>query len=172
MAARAGATRRQQWDIGSSAAAARTGNARQQWRRRGSQQGPGRGQCGGNNKHQQDWGRCCDDSCEDDSEGDAARQGQRGDDNGGILHIATTSVVRPTVLVVARARAARQRQWGTAAAAAAWTRTTAKATVVRKGERGSNNRSSVSHLSFIFLFFGRAQDTVTKLAFLLDTTVT
>jgi hypothetical protein len=123
-------------------------------------------------QHQRDRGQRCDNSCEDDSEGDAARRGQRGENNGGILHIEATAVVRPTVTVVARARAARQQQRGTAAVAAAATRTTARATVVRKGERGGINGGSVSHLSLIFFFFGRAQDMVTRFAFSLDTTVT
>ena len=101
-------------------------------------------------QHQHDWGQRCDDSCEDDSKGDAARQGQHSNDNGGILHIASTAVVRPTVTVVARARAMRQQQWGTAAAVTATMRTTARATVARKGECSGNNGGSVSHLSLIF----------------------
>ena len=38
----------------------------------------------------------------------------------------------------------------------------------KNGERGGNNGGGISHLSLIFFFFGWAQDTVTRLVFLLD----
>ena len=130
-------------------AAARTGNARQQRRRQGRQQGPGRGQCGGNNSSE----------IRGDTVTTAVRmiarethdktratwRRQQGD-------IAVTAVARPTVMVVARVRAVGQRQRGTAATVVAVTRTTARATVVRMGNAGATMEAA-SLISPLFSFF-------------------
>ena len=162
MAARAGATRREQRGIAALAAAARMGVARQQWRQQGRQQGPGQEQRSSNNSSKIG-GKAVTTAVRTITRKDASRQGQCGNNNG-IL---------------------RQQRWwvnsdggGKSKGSAATTaghhgngdgsdKGDSKGNSGKNGDRGRNNGGGISHLSLIF--FCRAQDTVTRFVFLLNT---